>query len=339
MRFTTLISLAVALVTASLAVVGVAVYLTKQEQAQEQRLATEQRPTVHHRIIISRRALVFGEPIVADDVEFLDWHGHELPEGYFTQLDELFVPSSTGQMLPRYALANLQPGEPLHRQRISDPGAQVKLSSVLVKGRKALSIRVNDVLGVAGFVLPGDHVDVLSTRKHDGETIVDVILQDVKVLAVDQVADQQTDQPSVVRTVTFDVSMRQAQVLTLGANIGTLSLALRHLNDRQQSLAKSLSSAPISVPKVTQTVPKIVLEKVPERVSKQPLDEPAKRIQEVTNPVTQKATKTVIKEPEEETITVIKGIGEVHRYQVPQPMVIDTIVVTNHAVGGSDENK
>jgi pilus assembly protein CpaB len=84
---------------------------------------------------------------------------------------------------------------------------------------------VNDVLGVAGFVLPGDRVDVMLTRSN----VVDVLLQGVKVLAIDQIADQRQDNPSVVRTVTFEVSTLEAQKLVLGGTVGTLSLALRNV--------------------------------------------------------------------------------------------------------------
>jgi pilus assembly protein CpaB len=100
---------------------------------------------------------------------------------------------------------------------------------------KAISIRVNDVLGVAGFVRPSDRVDVLLTRvvrnqqNNSERTYVDVLLQGVKVLAVDQTADERKDEPSVVKTVTFEVTTDEAQRLTLGASIGTLSLALRHI--------------------------------------------------------------------------------------------------------------
>lgn len=348
MRYSTLISLAVAFITASLAVVGVAVYLNKQEQAQQQRLAAEQQTRVSQRVLISRRFLAFGEQIARADVALLDWHAETVPQGYFTELDELFVPHPTGQALPRYALANIQAGEPLHELRVSAPGAQVKLSSSLTVGRKAISIRVNDVLGVAGFVLPGDHVDVLSTRTLEDATQVDVILQDVKVLAVDQVADQQTDQPSVVRTVTFDVTMQEAQILTLGANVGTLSLALRHLNDRQQQPTKLLLSAPKedineapqpqrevpqqALPTKEVTAPKTVVASKPEVTSlQQPL---------VIKPEVQ--IQTPILRPQQDTIVVIRGVGESHSYQVPHPIVVESIVPTkaptkaptNHALEG-----
>ena len=90
---------------------------------------------------------------------------------------------------------------------------------------------MNDVLGVAGFVLPGDRVDILLTRGgRGGEAFVDVLLQGVKVLAIDQIADDRKDQPSVVRSVTFEVDTAQAQKLVLGANVGTLSLSLRNVS-------------------------------------------------------------------------------------------------------------
>jgi pilus assembly protein CpaB len=93
---------------------------------------------------------------------------------------------------------------------------------------KALTVRVNDVNGVAGFVLPGERVDVLLTRNVDkDESWADVLLQNVKVLAADQSADERSDKPSVVKTVTLEVSTGQAQKLTLASTVGSLSLALR----------------------------------------------------------------------------------------------------------------
>ena len=93
----------------------------------------------------------------------------------------------------------------------------------------AISIRVNDVLGVAGFVLPGDRVDVLLTRTKDsdGNPYVDVLLQNIKVLAIDQSADDRKEGATVVKAVTVAVATQDAQKLTLAAGVGQLSLALR----------------------------------------------------------------------------------------------------------------
>jgi pilus assembly protein CpaB len=99
---------------------------------------------------------------------------------------------------------------------------------MLQDGMKAVTIRVNDVEGVAGFVLPGDRVDVVLTRQQEkSQAASDVVLQNVRVLAVDQVADERAEKPSVVKAVTLEVEVIAAQKLALAATVGTLSLALR----------------------------------------------------------------------------------------------------------------
>jgi pilus assembly protein CpaB len=89
-------------------------------------------------------------------------------------------------------------------------------------------VRVNDVEGVAGFVLPGDRVDVALTRQMDkGNATTDVVLQNVRVLAVDQTADERSDKPSLAKAVTLEVDTASAQKVALAATVGTLSLMLR----------------------------------------------------------------------------------------------------------------
>ena len=93
---------------------------------------------------------------------------------------------------------------------------------------KAVTIRVNDVEGVAGFVLPGDRVDVVLTRQGDKNSAVnDVVIQDARVLAIDQVADERAEKPSVVKAVTLEVDVTDGQKLALASAVGTLSLLLR----------------------------------------------------------------------------------------------------------------
>jgi pilus assembly protein CpaB len=99
---------------------------------------------------------------------------------------------------------------------------------VLNDGMKAVTIRVNDVEGVAGFVLPGDRVDILLTRTGEKNNAVnDVVLQDVRVLGIDQLADEKAEKPSVVKAVTIEVDPTQGQRVALAATVGTLSLLLR----------------------------------------------------------------------------------------------------------------
>ena len=114
---------------------------------------------------------------------------------------------------------------------------------------KAVTIRVNDVDGVAGFVLPGDRVDVLMTRQLEKTSAMnDVVLQNARVLAIDQVADDRTDKPSVAKAVTLEVDIIGAQRLSLASQVGSLSLALRKagetdpMNTRLVTLADLLNT-------------------------------------------------------------------------------------------------
>jgi pilus assembly protein CpaB len=116
--------------------------------------------------------------------------------------------------------------------KITGPGQRATLSAMLSDGMKAVTIRVNDVEGVAGFVLPGDRVDIVLTRSGEKNNAVnDVVIQDVRVLAVDQLADQRADKPSVVKAVTIEVDPTEGQKVALAATVGTLSLLLRKAGD------------------------------------------------------------------------------------------------------------
>jgi pilus assembly protein CpaB len=227
MRSSTLISLLVAIILAVLAVFGTRTWLATQRQqlAAESQAGQDNKP--RHLVVVANAGLGFGERLTADKLTTLDWASDTLPEGAFTDIAGLV---GTTDEEARYVLSSIAKGEMILPSKITSPGQRAKLSTALSPGMKAVSIRVNDVLGVAGFVLPGDRVDVMLTRDgSDDQPFVDVLLQGVRVLAIDQISDDRKDQPSVVRTVTFEVSTEEAQTLTLGANIGTLSLALRNL--------------------------------------------------------------------------------------------------------------
>lgn len=225
MRASTVISFVVALVLAGLAVVGVRSWLENERASIAQSaLQTDAKPKNY--VVVAKSSLGFGDRITADRVELLEWASDRVPEGAFRTVEGLV---GTGDEDARYALSSLEPGELILPGKITTPGQRAKLSTAITPGMRAISIRVNDVLGVAGFVLPGDRVDVMLTRDEGNGPFVDILLQGVRVVAIDQTADDRADQPSVVRTVTFEVTTDEAQKLTLAANIGTLSLALRNI--------------------------------------------------------------------------------------------------------------
>jgi pilus assembly protein CpaB len=154
-------------------------------------------------------------------------------------------------------LTAIEANEPILASKITGSGQRATLSATLAEGMKAVTIRVNDVEGVAGFVLPGDRVDVMLTRQlaSDGgnsgkqpekTAATDVVLQNVRVLAVDQVADERADKPSVAKAVTLEVEVTSAQKLALAASVGTLSLALRRAGEAiaQNTRRISLSDLP-----------------------------------------------------------------------------------------------
>lgn len=225
MRASTVISFVVALVLAALAVVGVRSWLEGQREALAQSAQqTDAKPKNY--VVVAKDSMGFGDRITADRVELLEWASDRIPEGAFKTVESLV---GTGDEDARFALSSMEPGELILPGKITTPGQRAKLSTAITPGMRAISIRVNDVLGVAGFVLPGDRVDVMLTRDEGNGPFVDILLQGVRVVAIDQIADDRADQPSVVRTVTFEVTTDEAQKLTLAANIGTLSLALRNV--------------------------------------------------------------------------------------------------------------
>lgn len=229
MRRSTIYSFLIAAVLAVLAVLGVQTWLNSERQniIRQVKVDTE-KPADVATVVVASAPLRFGERVTASKLKLIEWPGESVPAGAFVDLD---VVVGKDEQTARYVLSAIEVDEPVLKSKITIPGQKAKLSTALRAGMKAVSIRVNDVSGIAGFVLPGDRVDVLLTRGgRSGEnSSVDVLLQGVNVLAIDQLADERADKPSVVRTVTFEVSTEEAQKLILGSEIGSLSLALRNI--------------------------------------------------------------------------------------------------------------
>lgn len=181
------------------------------------------------KVAVASAPLDFGTPITPDKVRLVDWPADSLPEGTFSSIPQLLPMNHT-----RVALRPMAANEPILRSKISGEGGRAAISAVLDPTKRAVAVRVGDVVGVAGFVLPGDVVDVLITRTPliangaggaNGQ-ITDVLLQKVRVIAIDQDASDNTDKPAVGKTATLEVSQVDAQKLALAQQVGQLSLAL-----------------------------------------------------------------------------------------------------------------
>ena len=175
-------------------------------------------------ILVANRSLAFGASIAADDVKVIAWPAKSRPQGAFADFAELVKDGR------RIVLSPFVSDEPIIASKVSAPNQRASLSTVIEKGKRAVTVAVDDVRGVAGFIFPGDFVDVVLTRTNNGvgpEDFAEVILQHVKVLAIDQMAGERQERPTVAKAVTVEVSPEQALKILLATNVGKLSLILR----------------------------------------------------------------------------------------------------------------
>jgi pilus assembly protein CpaB len=201
---------------------GIAAFLTRNWlESHSRALATSDSIGT---IAVAAEPLAFGAELSADRISEIPWVANALPEGAFVAKDDLLKDGR------RVVLSAVGRGEPILRSKITGPGQRAVLSSLLDVGKRAVTLRVDDVRGVAGFILPGDFVDVVLIAEDTPprrESYSEILLQHVKVLGVDQLASERQEQPTVAKAVTVEVTTEQAQKVLLAANIGKLSLILR----------------------------------------------------------------------------------------------------------------
>jgi len=133
----------------------------------------------------------------------------------------------------KIALSEIMKGEMLLAPRFADQGGGSALAAVVADDMRAVSVRVNDVVGVAGFLLPGNRVDVVAAYRDRSDTRSETVVQNAKVLAVDQTASNDKNEPVVVRAVTLEVSPADAEKLILAEQRGSIQLALRNPLDEK----------------------------------------------------------------------------------------------------------
>lgn len=184
-------------------------------------------------VAVARVPLGFGSKITAETVRMVDWPANAVPRGAYMKLPEAIGDPAR----PRVVLRPLEINEPILASRLSGAGGRASLSGLISPDKRAAAVRVNDVSGVGGFALPGDMVDVLITRQlpDSEQQITDVLIQNVRVIAVDQEASDNVEKPSVAKTATLEVSQVEAQKLALAQTVGVLSLALRQVGDMTQT--------------------------------------------------------------------------------------------------------
>jgi pilus assembly protein CpaB len=193
-------------------------------------LSRTQVATTSATVVAAAKQIPYGTQLTDDNLIVIPWAAGAIPQGSFATKQALL---KDGQ---RISLAILQQNEPILNSKVTGPGERASLSTLLDKDKRAITIRVDDVRGVAGFILPNDRVDVVLIRTvSDSPTgrrdISDLLLQDIKVIAVDQISSEQKDRPTVAKAVTLEVTPFQAQKISLATNVGHLSLILRKAGD------------------------------------------------------------------------------------------------------------
>ena len=184
------------------------------------------------RIVVASQPLAFGTVLTADNLRLQNWPALSVPQGAFTSLEGALAHN-------RVALRPIVVNEPILADKVSGLDGRATLAAKLPAGMRATTIPISNVSGVAGFALPGTTVDVLLTRQIPGDgaqqqdQMSDVILENVQILAIDQLADEKTGEPKVGATATLQTDLYSAQKLAIAQKIGTISLALRNVENQQ----------------------------------------------------------------------------------------------------------
>ena len=195
--------------------------------ADELRRQQEEANSATVEVIVAAVDIPFGAEIDRTQLATIRWPRESVPEGIFTDFTTV-VPD--GENPHRRAKRAMAQGELVLASKVSGFGEKVTITQTLSPGHRAMAISVSAETSAGGFVTPGDHVDIVLT--HGGGDLLRTVtvLQNIRVVGVDQLADEQSDAPVVARTVTVEVTPDDGQKLALAQRAGALSLSLRSLD-------------------------------------------------------------------------------------------------------------
>jgi len=192
-----------------------------------------------NKVVVASSDIELGSKLNLQMLTTVDWPSGSVPQGAFTELKDL---------QDRVVRISVQRGEAVLASKLAPIGTQGGLSAVISEGKRAMTVRVNDVVGVAGFALPGNYVDVMvnALQERDGRfeenrQISKTVLEHVLVLAVAQESSRDDTKPKVVNAVTLELSIDDAEKLDLARNVGTLSLVLRNQIDKEPVITTGIT--------------------------------------------------------------------------------------------------
>lgn len=223
-----IIPIALGLVFAGIAAFMTLGYLKGQDEPENVAKTTQS-------VVVATSEIGRGEVVTLEQVKLIEWPIETVPEGSFLNKEQ-----AIGQL----ARNRIYPNDPLTQQKLLDSNSPSVLAMLIPAGRRAISVKVNEVTGISGFIAPGSHVDVLlsvSGGKDEEPARTRTVLQDTEVLAIAQNIEQKDNKPVVVSTVTLNVTPRDAERLTLASHEGSLQMVMR--NDRDTTKVYSAGIA------------------------------------------------------------------------------------------------
>ena len=193
------------------------------------RWVSQQATLASSKIVVAAQDIDLGTPLTPQMLKVADWPKGNVPAGATEDIKTLDT---------RVVKTSLLRGEPVLESKLAPLGATGGLSAVIKEGNRAMTVRVNDVVGVAGFALPGNYVDIVVNTEDESvkadnvnKSISKIVLEHILVLAVAQEQNRDETKPIVVNAVTLEVTPEQAEKLDLARSVGSLSLVLRNQVD------------------------------------------------------------------------------------------------------------
>jgi len=238
-------SRATIMIAISVAIGLAAVLLAAQWLGKQTVMATE-------KVVVAAKDLDLGSRLSPEVLQVADWPKSSVMKGAFADAKALDT---------RVLNTSVLRGEPVLEGKLAPVGAKGGLSAVIGDGKRAMTVKVNEVIGVAGFALPGNLVDIMvSAQDEQGKPISKIVLEQIMVLAVAQKASRDETKPEVVSAVTLEVTPEQAEKLDLARSVGTLSLVLRSQTDRTPVATKGMRRTDLLKGSATEASPPVTVQ-------------------------------------------------------------------------------
>lgn len=213
-------------------------WLESQAQARMSEIENGKPDVALSTVVVTTEQIRFGQKVVAEKLKEVSWPADAVPEGAFKTIPELVEKGE------RKAIKTMEAGEPVLAVKVTGENGKAGLSGIIADGMRAVTIPVDLVNGVGGFVMPGDRVDIVLTKKNEenGEQAAKIIMENVKVLSIDQDSDRANEGARVAKSVTLETDATGAQKLALANSVGRLSLLLRGSGDDAGGGTSTLSA-------------------------------------------------------------------------------------------------